>query len=363
MDRGDFRMHVTNPDQPVTFDAVPKIVLHAEVHGVGADFPDPCQPLIATAKRAQPWHVANAEHSADIGQLHGMLRIDGVDADKAKATRADRLAAQPRQADHLIADRMIVLCVLLAAEIGHRFTGRLPKANPHGYGVLGGCHRGEDLDMPLQFTAEVDQDAGRTALARSQRAGRQRIGEHDLPWLGGKQRDGVRHAFLALPDDPRGGDAKLRDRRGGGIAGERGGRCASGRRGEGRCSGQRPREEGKEQAGDGHRRTPGIVSCLAIGGVEAQRPSLWWAARGSVGAAPPDVRCGPSRPSLTRRSAALSPSGLRLRIYAGGSVPTLPLAPWSRTACPPQERRSAAVVWLALWVVCVTPLSSRPARW
>ena len=45
---------------------------------------------------------------------------------------------------------------------------------------------------------------------------------------------------------------------------------------------------------------------------------------GEPGGAPPDVRCGPSGPSLTRRSAALSPSGLRLRIYAGGSPPGSP---------------------------------------
>ena len=55
----------------------------------------------------------------------------------------------------------------------------------------------------------------------------------------------------------------------------------------------------------------------------------------SRGAAPPDVRCGPSGPSLTRISAALWPSGRRLLLYAGGSTSGSPLAKSLLTAWPP----------------------------
>ena len=52
-----------------------------------------------------------------------------------------------------------------------------------------------------------------------------------------------------------------------------------------------------------------------------RRPGFTWnafkgAARAEPSAVSPDVRCGPSGPSLTRRSASLSPSRLRSRLYA-----------------------------------------------
>ena len=45
-DGAGFRVHVADPDQAVALDAIPEIVLHVEVDGVGADLPDVVEPLI-----------------------------------------------------------------------------------------------------------------------------------------------------------------------------------------------------------------------------------------------------------------------------------------------------------------------------
>ena len=44
----DFRMHVADPYEAVPLDAVPEIVLHVEVDGVGSGFPDLVDPFIVT---------------------------------------------------------------------------------------------------------------------------------------------------------------------------------------------------------------------------------------------------------------------------------------------------------------------------
>ena len=241
MDRGDLWVHVANPHQPVAFDAIPEVVLHAEMHGVGPHLPDAVEPLVAGAKRADPRHVANPQHRPHLRQLHRMLGIDRVDPHEAEAARADRLRAEPGQLDHGIADRMVVLSVLLAAEIGHRLAGRLPKPHPHRHRLLRRGHGGEELHVPLQLAAKVDQDASGVAFAGSQRAGRQRVGEHDLPWLGREQRDRVCDAFVALPENPRGGDVELRQRRGGRVARKGSDWRAGGWAGKGCCGGEHGR--------------------------------------------------------------------------------------------------------------------------
>ena len=48
----DLGMHVPDPDQPVTLDAVPQVVLHAQMHGIGPRLPDLVQALVAALERA-----------------------------------------------------------------------------------------------------------------------------------------------------------------------------------------------------------------------------------------------------------------------------------------------------------------------
>ena len=50
-------MHVTNPDQTVTLDSVPKVFLHVEVDGVGTCLPDLVEAIIVALERTKIGNV------------------------------------------------------------------------------------------------------------------------------------------------------------------------------------------------------------------------------------------------------------------------------------------------------------------
>ena len=74
----------------------------------------------------------------------------------------------------------------------------------------------------------------------------------------------------------------------------------------------------------------------------------WWPARVRSGAAPPDVRCGPSRPSLTRISASLWLSMRRSLLYAVGTAPDRTLAREGRMGGRDRCSLGGACIWVAV---------------
>ena len=50
VDRHHFRMQITNPDQTVTFDAVPNILLHIQMYRISTSLPNPVQPFVVATK-------------------------------------------------------------------------------------------------------------------------------------------------------------------------------------------------------------------------------------------------------------------------------------------------------------------------
>ena len=210
-DRAKLRMHVADPHEAIALDAVPEVVLHAEVNGVGPHFPHPVEPRIARAKGADPGQIADTELRPHLREHHRLPGVDRVDPHKPKSARADRLRPQPGKRDDGIADRMIVLGVPVA-EVGHRLACRFAEANANADGVLRGGERRVELDMPLELTAKVEEHASGPVVARRQRAGRDGRGEQGLRSLPREQRLGAPHPLRTLPDDPRRHDIKLADR-------------------------------------------------------------------------------------------------------------------------------------------------------
>ena len=69
VDHADFRVHVAQPDEAVALDAVPEVILHVEVHGVGAGLPDLVEPLVGALERADIRNVAQGQDRAHLAEL------------------------------------------------------------------------------------------------------------------------------------------------------------------------------------------------------------------------------------------------------------------------------------------------------
>ena len=211
--RAHFGVHVANPHQTIAFDAIPEVVLHAQMHGIGPGLPDAIEPLVAAAKRPDPRYIAHSQHRPHPREQRRPAGIDSINAHKAKAAGPDRDRSQPGERDDLIADRMVVLSVLFPAKFGHRLAGRFPQTHPHPHRVLAGCQRSEQFHMPLEFAPEIEEHARCRPRACRERAGRQRFAENCLPGMGPQQAIGMLDSRLALPEQPRGSDMKMADGR------------------------------------------------------------------------------------------------------------------------------------------------------
>jgi len=166
-DGAGFGVHVADPDQAVALDAVPDIVLQVEIDGVGAGVPDAVEAFIIATKTAQPRQAAVEIDRAHGFQGEGGVGLDQVEADEAEAGIAEFGGAQPRQANLVIPNRMVVGGVFLAAQVAHGFGHRLAKteADADGLAFGGGIFEvGDgDLDAAVKLASEIQQEAWRLA--------------------------------------------------------------------------------------------------------------------------------------------------------------------------------------------------------
>ena len=75
----------------------------------------------------------------------------------------------------------------------HRLAGGFAKAHPHPHRALGVETRGDDLQGPMQLTAEIEQDSRLATVVAQHARIRQR---HHCLITGAKQPLGVRHTLL-----------------------------------------------------------------------------------------------------------------------------------------------------------------------
>ena len=182
--------------------AVPEIILHVQMDRVRAGLPDLVEPLVAAPKRAQVRQVAIEKHRPHHFELREAVRVLQIDPHESKARVADLGGAQPGGQNALVADRMVVRGVLLAAELGHRLADGFaePDPQPDGLVVLGVPDH--DLHAAVQLLAEIQQNAGLAALVVSQHARIRGIQRH-LPAPPNQQRLRILHALAAIPHHPR----------------------------------------------------------------------------------------------------------------------------------------------------------------
>ena len=104
---------------------------------------------------------------------------------------------------------MVVLCAL-HARLAHRLGGGLTETHAQRRSGLVLAARAEQLDVAVQFAAEINQHACRTVGSRGgQRARRYRFAEPDLARRGSEKPLRMRDASGALPEDACGRDEEL----------------------------------------------------------------------------------------------------------------------------------------------------------
>ena len=69
VDHAHLRMHISQPDEAVAFNAVPEIILHVELDRVGADLPDLVEPVVRALEGTNVRDIANREDRADLREL------------------------------------------------------------------------------------------------------------------------------------------------------------------------------------------------------------------------------------------------------------------------------------------------------
>ena len=157
-DGGYFGVKVAHPNQAVAFDAVPEIVLHVQVDGVGAGVPDLVQTRVAAPERSQVGQVAVDEAGIYLPQDEFRVGVQQVDAHEAESRVADFGNPQPRQLHREVAHGMVVACIGLSARFAHGFRYGFTQANAYVYRFLRSRHPGYQADSPVDFAPEVQQD-------------------------------------------------------------------------------------------------------------------------------------------------------------------------------------------------------------
>ena len=154
------RMHVADPDQPVTLDAVPQVVLHAQMHGIGPRLPDLVQTLVITFERTQIRKVPLSGYGPDGPQGHlPAVRFEQFQPGETETAVAVFGHAQPGNADFHVPDGMVVgrrrLRIVDVAEgFAHGFAQ--DQAEPRR--LVGTVDGANDLDAALEFRSEVQQE-------------------------------------------------------------------------------------------------------------------------------------------------------------------------------------------------------------
>ena len=184
-------MRVAHPHEAVALDAVPEVLLAAEVRGARGGVEDGVEARVARLERARHLPRTHQRHGAHELELEPP-RGDEVDPHEAEARVADLALAHVRHVDHAVADRVVVPGPALA-EVRHRLRHGLAEADARLHVArAGGGHA--ELEAAVQLAAEVEQH-GRlvAAVLQDAAAGLAPASFGNLTVLLAEQRLGVRH--------------------------------------------------------------------------------------------------------------------------------------------------------------------------
>ncbi len=83
------RMHIADPCHPVPLDAVPELLLHVQIKGVGTYFPDLIQASVIACEAALVFQIVIEEDGPNMLDVYSRTFIHHIDPDKTKARISD----------------------------------------------------------------------------------------------------------------------------------------------------------------------------------------------------------------------------------------------------------------------------------
>ena len=181
LDAGDLRVQIAHPHEAVALDAVPDILLHVEVDGVGGDIPYALEQRVAAMEAAQIGHVQIDKHGFGRLQRHSDVFREQVYAHEAKARLADGVHAQRVYIYLQIAPRVVVGGVGGAAQLAHGLGGGFAKADAQFRPLRARDLLHGKLYAAVQFLPEIQQEGGACAAVFERAAGV--AVQRDLPGL------------------------------------------------------------------------------------------------------------------------------------------------------------------------------------
>ena len=157
--RARLGMHVAEPDEPVALDAVPEIILAAEMDGAHSRVEYAVQALVRTPEFAEARHRPHKRNGAYALEVD-FARGDEVKPHEAKASVADFDNAHERYVVHAVAYRVVV-AGRLRPDVRHRLANALPEADAHLHAARA---HAPDLEPAVQFAPEIQDHRSRLAV-------------------------------------------------------------------------------------------------------------------------------------------------------------------------------------------------------
>ena len=142
-------MHIANPYQAVALNAVPNIVLHVQVHRIGARLPNPVQQLVIAAEGSRR---KEDPYKSERPLFLSTPALGPDPADRCVQTGSpfpNTDHAHIRQVDHHVAHSVVVGGILLPAQLTHGFHSGFAKANPDIHMVFAAGQPGKNLNAAV----------------------------------------------------------------------------------------------------------------------------------------------------------------------------------------------------------------------
>ena len=152
-----FRMHITQPDQTVTLNTIPKIFLHIQMNRIRTGLPDFIQPFVATPERTFVRYITEGRNSTDFFQGNFRRIAHQVYTGKTETGITDFQHTQPGQCDNKITYCMVITGPVLPINFTHGFTDGFSETDTHLYRAFIGKSTGHNLNASLKFFPEIKQ--------------------------------------------------------------------------------------------------------------------------------------------------------------------------------------------------------------
>ena len=155
VDGHGFGVHIANPDQAVAFKAVPNVILHIELDGVRAGFPDFVEAFVVALEGSEIFEVVEEEYGLGKLDVCGGVWLDEINTGEAIAGIADFCGSKPGDKGCLVANGVVIGGVFVAFDVVHDFADGFAEADANLDGLPGGCAGTGDLDAAGELKSEV----------------------------------------------------------------------------------------------------------------------------------------------------------------------------------------------------------------